>query len=226
MRAWGGIGLAFTLWTAVGVVAAAPTRCPTANVVVDAAESLDFDTGCRGAAAAADFLAPSGLETGIPIEIWFVDVMPDIAADTPAVGCYVRSENRIYVLTFARCQQRRLAHDVVIDRSVHLGLVAHEVAHLVVAANVGTGRFSTVAHEYIAYVTMYATMPENQRQRVLEQIPGSGFDSELQINVTMYLLDPLYFGAQAYRHFQKPGIGRSFLASVINRQALVEDEPR
>jgi hypothetical protein len=226
VRAWGGIGLAFTLWAAVGVVAAAPTRCPAANVVIDAADSGDFDAGCRAASAAAEFLAASGLATGIPIEIWFVDVMPDVAADTPAVGCYVRAENRIYVLTFARCQQRRLAHDVTIDRSVHMGLVAHEVAHRIVAANVGTDRLSTVAHEYIAYVTMYATMPENQRERVLKQIPGSGFDSERQISVTMYLLDPVYFGAQAYRHFQKPEIGRSFLASVLNRQALVEDETR
>jgi hypothetical protein len=130
------------------------------------------------------------------------------------------------VLTFARCQQRRLTHDVTIDRPVHMGLVAHEVAHRIVATNIRQVRLSTVAQEYIAYVTMYATMPEIHRQRVLKQIPGDGFDSDVQIDLTVYLIDPVRFGAQAYRHYLKPGVGRSFIARVLNGQALVEDETR
>ena len=226
MRVWAASGLAFTLCVGAGVAASAPEPCPSANVVVDAIDRADFATGCRAAAAAAEFLAGSALQTAIPIEISFVDVMPDIVADSPAVGCYVRADKRIYVLTFARCRQKRLAHDVAIDRSVHMGLVAHEVAHRIVAANVGQVRLGAVAYEYIAYVTMYATMPEARRHEVLKQIPGDGFASELQINMTMYLLDPVFFGAQAYRHYLKPGIGRSFIASVLNGQVLVEDESR
>jgi hypothetical protein len=226
VRVWAEIGLTLALCVGAGVAASAPERCPSSNVVVDAIDRGDFATGCRAAAAAAEFLVGSGLQAAIPIEISFVDVMPGVVADTPAVGCYVRAEQRIYVLTFARCRQKSLAHDVAIDRSVHAGLVAHEVAHRIVAANVGQVRLSAVAYEYIAYVTMYATMPEARRQEVLKQIPGAGFDSELQINITMYMLDPVYFGAQAYRHYLKPGIGRSFLASVLNGQVLVEDESR
>ena len=226
LEIWTGLAL-FALLCGSGVAATpAPVRCPQGNVVVEAAEASDFETGCRGAAAAAEFLAASGLDAGIPIEISFVDVMPDSVAGTPAVGCYVRARNRIYVLTFARCQQRRLAHDVAIDRPVHIGLVAHEVAHRIVAANVGQVRLSMVAQEYVAYVTMYATMPEIPRERVLGQIPGDGFDSDVQINATVYLIDPVRFGAQAYRHYLKPGVGWSFIARVLNGQALVEDETR
>jgi hypothetical protein len=226
VNAWTGIALSFGFCAAAAVATAAPAPCPNANVVVDAADSRDFDTGCRAAAAAAGFLAASGLETAIPIAISFVDVMPDIVAGTPSVGCYVTAESRIYVLTFARCRQRRLAHEIAIDRSVHMGLVAHEVAHRIVAAHVGQVRLGTVAHEYIAYVTMYATMPEVHRQQVLKQLPGDGFDSEIQINITFYLLDPVLFGAQSYRHFVKPEIGRSFLANILKGQVLVEDESR
>ncbi len=226
MEIWAGLALSAALCSSALAATPAPARCPQGNVVVEAADARDFETGCRGAAAAAEFLAGSGLDVGIPIEISFVDVMPEIVAATPLVGCYIRARNRIYVLTFARCQQRRLAHDVTIDRSVHMGLVAHEVAHRIVAANVGQVRLSMVAQEYIAYVTMYATMPEIPRERVLGQVPGDGFDSDVQINATVYLIDPVRFGAQAYRHYLKPGVGRSFIASVLNGQRLVEDEAR
>ena len=226
LEIWAGLALTAVLCGSVLAAAPAPARCPEGNVVIEAADASDFEIGCRGAAAAAEFLAASGLDGGTPIEISFVDVMPDSVAATPMVGCYVRAKNRIYVLTFARCQQRRLAHDVAIDRPVHMGLVAHEVAHRIVAANVRQVRLSTVAQEYIAYVTMYATMPEIPRERVLRQIPGDGFESDVQINATVYLIDPVRFGAQAYRHYLKPGVGRLFIASVLNGQVLVEDETR
>jgi hypothetical protein len=226
LKIWAGLALTAVLCGSVRAAAPAPARCPQGNVVIEAADAHDFETGCRGAAAAAEFLAASGLDGGIPIEISFVDVMPESVAASSSVGCYVRAKSRIYVLTFARCQQRRLAHDVAIDRPVHIGLVAHEVAHRIVAGNVREVRLSTVAQEYIAYVTMYATMPEDPRQRVLGQIPGDGFDSDVQINLTVYLIDPVRFGAQSYRHYLKPGVGRTFIASVLNGQALREDETR
>jgi hypothetical protein len=226
LEIWTGLALSAVLCSSVLAATPAPARCPQGNVVVEADDARDFETGCRGAAAAAEFLAASGLDVGIPIEISFVDVMPEIVAATPSVGCYVRARSRIYVLTFARCRQQRLAHDVAIDRPVHTGLVAHEVAHRIVAANVRQVRLSMVAQEYIAYVTMYATMPEIPRERVLGRIPGDGFDSEVQIDATVYLIDPVRFGAQAYRHYLKPGVGRSFIASVLNGQVLVEDEAR
>jgi hypothetical protein len=73
----------------------APARCPQGNVVIEAADASDFETGCRGAAAAAEFLAASGLDAGILIEISFVDVMPDSVAATPSVGCHVSAKSRI-----------------------------------------------------------------------------------------------------------------------------------
>lgn len=206
--------------------AAQSLLCAGSSVVVEAADPADREAGCRGAEAAAAFLAASGLGAQIPVHISFVESLPPSAGVLPAVGCYVRSEDRVYVLSFARCQQKKLEHDVVIDRPVHIGLVTHEVAHAIVRADPRGATLGPVAHEYIAYVTMYATMPPDRRSQVLAQIPGDGFESELSINSFTYAVDPVRFGAQAYRHYLKPGIGRSFLASVLNGQVVLDVEPR
>jgi hypothetical protein len=195
-------------------------------VVVEADDPSDREAGCRGAEAAAAFLAPSGLDTQVPVRITFVESRPPSAGALPAVGCYVRSEDRVYVLSFARCERKKLEHDVVIDRPVHVGLVTHEVAHAIVRADPRGGKLGLVAHEYIAYVARYESMPHGRRSQVLSQIPGDGFESELHINSFIYAVDPVRFGAQAYRHFLKPGIGRSFLASVLNGQVVLDVESR
>jgi len=96
----------------VGPAAAAPRPCAEPNVVVSATDPGDFETGCDGAAAAARFLAASGLQTRIPIEITFVDVMPDVVAGAPAVGCYNRADERIYLLTYARCSTMPMSHSI------------------------------------------------------------------------------------------------------------------
>lgn len=226
MRAGAVLGLAVLVLTGLGAAEGAPRPCAQPNVVVNASDPGDFDTGCLGAAEAARFLAASGLDTRVPIEISFVDVMPETAGGALAVGCYVRSIERIYLLTFDRCRGRRLAHDVEIDRSVHLALVAHEVAHRLVTVHVLPKTLGTIALEYIAYVTMYATMPAAHREQVLRLIPGQGFGSEREINATMYMLDPVYFGAQSWRHYTKPENGRPFLARVLRGEALADDESR
>jgi hypothetical protein len=206
--------------------AAQPLPCAGSNVVVEADDPADREAGCRGAEAAAAFLAASGLDTQVPIRITFVETLPPSVGALPAVGCYVRSEDRVYLLSFARCQRKKLDHDVIIDRPVHVGLVTHEVAHAIVRSDPRGGTLGLVAHEYIAYVAMYETMPPGRRSQVLAQIPGHGFESELHINSFVYAVDPVRFGAQAYRHYLKPGIGRSFLASLLNGQVVLDVESR
>jgi hypothetical protein len=226
VRAEAVLSLAVLVFAALGAAEATPRPCAQTNVVVSADDPGDFDAGCRGAAVAARFLAASGLDTRVPIEIRFVDVMPEVVAGAPSVGCYVRSAGIIYVLTFARCRTKRLSHGVEIDRSVHRALVAHEVAHRLVTVHIQPKTLSAVASEYIAYVTMYATMPAAHREQVLRKIPGQGFGSDVEIDVTMYMLDPVYFGAQSWRHYAKPGNGRAYLGRVLRGQALIDDEPR
>lgn len=216
-------GLALALIAAVD--AAAQTRCSAADAVVYAADAADVRTGCAAANEAAAFLAAQGFDPSYPIDIRFVDVMPDAASGLPTLGCFVQAQLRIYVLAFDRCRTRVLQHGLKVDRTLHRALVAHEVAHRLVIANATGGKLGLVAQEYIAYVTMFATMPDAYRTEILQQIPGTGFVSHGEINLTLYMLDPVYFGAQSYRHYLQPANGAVFLRRVVNRQALTEDNP-
>jgi hypothetical protein len=57
------------------------------------------------------------------------------------------------------------------DRVLYRSLVAHEVAHRVTAANFAVVRPTIVAREYVAAVTMPATMPNDGRPRWLAAVP-------------------------------------------------------
>jgi hypothetical protein len=200
-----------------------PVQCPNRRIMVAAADVADFDAGCSAAVSAIAFLESQGVPARKPIEISFVEALPPIVSERPSVGCYVHSEDRIYVLSFERCCSLRLGHDVPVDRSVHRGLVAHEVAHSIVAAHVAPGRLGTLAHEYIAYVVMYASLPAAERERLLAYTPGRGFQAEVEINLTIYLLDPVRFGAQSYRHSFPLADGPGFLSRVLAGQVLGDE---
>jgi hypothetical protein len=112
------------------------------------------------------------------------------------------------------------------DRVLYRSLVAHEVAHLAAAANFTVVRPTIVAHEYLAAVTMPATMPNEGRQRWLAAFPGGGFDFDRQIGLTLYLLSPHHFAAEAYRHFLKPGVGTAFLRRILAGEMLSTEDPQ
>ena len=78
------------------------------------------------------------------------------------------------------------------------------------------------ANEYVAYVTMLSTMPAELRARVLANYPGTGYDNDVQMNDIIYLMNPMRFGVEAYRHFLKPGNGRDYLHKVLAGQVLAD----
>jgi hypothetical protein len=137
----------------------------------------------------------------------------------------IRSTEKLDPSPFSECGKRALGPALPIDRALHRSLVVHEVAHHIAAANFKVAKPTVVAHEYIASITMFATMAPEQRTRILEHVPGYGFDAEQKINLMIRMLDPLYFGAEAYRHFMKPGNGQSFLERVLSGRALAVEEP-
>lgn len=220
---WIVAGLALALVAAAD--AAAQTRCAGVDAVVYATDGADLESGCAAARDGVAFLAAQGLDTNHAIEIRFVEVIPDVPSELPALGCFVLAQHRIYMLAFERCSTRVLEHGLKVDRTLHRALVTHEVAHRLAIANVTAGKLGIVAQEYIAYVTMFAAMPEAYRQRVLQQIPGTEFPTDAEFNLTMYMLDPVRFGAQAYRHYLQPGNGAVYIGRVLKRQALAEDNP-
>lgn len=53
-------------------------------------------------------------------------------------------------------------------------------------------------------------------------IAGEGYEGDWQMSTTIYLLDPVRFGAQAYRHFLKPGNRRDHLHAILAGRALTD----
>jgi hypothetical protein len=98
------------------------------------------------------------------------------------------------------------------------------VAHRVAETNFSVPEPTLVAQEYIAYVTLFATLPPIERERLLAAFPGSGFESASEMSAIYYSLSPNGFGAQAYRHFLKPGNGALFVRQILSGQVLTRDE--
>ena len=200
-------------------------HCPNANIVVHSQNSVDAEAACEGGADAIKFLDDQGLKTTGPIELLIVDKLPAAdgfsASDHSISGLYSPAERRAYLLSFSEFAKQVAFLDLPIDRALYKSLATHEVAHVIVAANFDVPKPRIEAQEYIVYVTMFATMHPRYREYLLEKFPGPGFETEMQINTTIYLYDPLRFGVQAYRHFLKPGNGQAFLHKILTGRALI-----
>ena len=176
---------------------------------------------CDGAEAARVFLRAAGFAVAEPIAIEIVDRLP-VEVDRHAVACYVDPEHRVYLLPPSKIAGLGSSGIDPVDQFPYRSRVAHEVAHAIAAMNFRVSRPTIQAHEYIAYVTMLATMEAAQRERVLTQFPGDGYETEQQMNTTIYLCDPMRFGAQAYRHFLKEGNGTDFIRAILAGEVLAE----
>jgi hypothetical protein len=198
-------------------------RCDGLNAIVRAADARDARTACEGAADAVRFLGGHGLKTSEPINVRVVDELPHTTR-SQAQGCYLHRERTVYVRSFRTFRRGGDILRLPADRVLYRSVITHEVGHAIAACNFSVARPTLQAQEYIAYVTMFSTMPEKHRKGVLQKIPGAGFGSEREINVMIYLMDSDFFGAQAYRHFLKPENGPAFLHQVMSGNALAWDD--
>lgn len=196
-------------------------RCDTGNVVVRSPVRADARIACTGSRAAIVFLASHGLDVESLITIEIVDTLPEVM-EPAAVGCYLDTEKRVMILGYAEFKRRKTWLGLPANRSLYRSLVAHEVAHSIAACNFKPAQPVIAAHEYVAYVTTFATMVPTQRDLVLARYPGDGFDSEEEMSTTIYLFDPTRFGVESYRHFLKPANGRDYLRSVLAGRVLLE----
>lgn len=205
-----------------GVKPIAEHRCREGAVLVRSPNAADAATACSAASLAIAFLDAQGLQVPAELTIEIAPTLPEIAGPS-AAGCYLVRERQVIVLTYAAFREFGDWFGLPIDRELYRSLITHEVAHAVASCNFAARRPPIEATEYIAYVTMFATMEPALRARALARFPGEGFQNEVEINSMVYLLDPMRFGAQAYRHYLKPGNGREFLRAVVSGRAVKGD---
>jgi len=199
--------------------------CPNAYISVIARETVDHLEVCRGAEDALRFFEQLNLEPSNPLAVEIVPDLPNVVGRT-AVGCYLQEDERILVLTFSAFEKRKDWFGVPVDRSMYRSLVTHEVAHAIADCNFAIPDPTIQAQEYVAYIAMFAMMSPDLRGRILDENPGTGFDSVLAINALVYMFDPMRFGIEAYRHYLKKEYGNGFLRNVLSGKALNDSEPR
>ena len=207
-------------WATVPANSPTVYHCANSSVRIQAQHPIDQREICGGAQDALTFFADLGLQATHPTVVEIVARLPEVAGKT-AVGCYLERTQRILVLAFSEFQKNPTWFNVPVDRTMYRSLVTHEVAHAVGDCAFAIPNPKIQAKEYLAYVAMFATMDASLRERVLNANPGTGFDSELQMNTTIYLCDPMRFGVQAYRHYLKKEHGSAFLLKVLAGKALV-----
>jgi hypothetical protein len=176
---------------------------------------------CDGARDAIRFLASQGLEATSDVTIEIVPKLPS-QVSASAAGCYLESEHRVLMVSYSAFEKCGSWFNISANRQLYRSFVAHEVAHAVAACNFRIPKPSIQAKEYIAFVTMFATMDPELRECVLSQSPGEGYEGDWQMSTTIYLLDPMRFGVQAYRHCRKPENGRDYLHAILAGRALAD----
>ena len=216
------LALTFAL-IAAGLTQEDMVRCPTSHISVHWADKGDAAIACEAAGAALGFLAANGLETAAAFDVHLVSALP-AQAGPKAFGCYDHPARRVYMLDYPGYLKQGAWSDLPVNRALYRSLLAHEIGHAVAAVNFSVPRPSVRAHEYVAYITMLATMPAEQRESFLARFPGQGYESPAQMSTDFYFIAPFRFAAEAYRHFLKPGNGKSFLTEVLAGRALIGDD--
>ena len=97
------------------------------------------------------------------------------------MGCFLRDSHRVQLLKLVDFEAVGRWWGEPAGRALYRSAAAHEVAHAVVACHADPA-LPVPAHEYVAYVVMFATMEPALRVRLLARYPGRGFGSVLEIN--------------------------------------------
>lgn len=201
---------------------AAQLACEVRGVKVEADIDADAKSACEGAKNAITFLKSQGFRIPDSISITLVEKMPDEVSPS-ALGAYFKSEQRIVILYYKIFLARREWYRIPIDRDIYRSVVSHEVTHAIASHNFGMAQPSMLAEEYVGYVALFSTMPSAHRERILALYPDTGAaDDSFLSDVSVYMIDPIRFGANAYRHYRRPDNGSAFLQAVLSGAALAD----
>jgi len=195
-------------------------QCTNAPVVINAEKSLDHQDICNTAAAALAFFGRLNFRLAHPLIIKIVKNLPNRVSEN-AIAFYKEKEQKIVLLSYTEFKKKSAWFGVPINRSMYRSLVTHEVSHAVASCNYSISEPTIHSQEYVAYVAMFAMMNPVLRTRVLAANPGTGFDTESEINELTYAFDPMHFGVQAYRHYLKEEHGDAFLVKILSGDALI-----
>lgn len=203
----------------------APQACRgPVPVTIRTATEAEAQAACDGALRALAFMAKAGLEGPESLTIEIVRQLPGELGGR-AVGCYFRGTRRILLLGHDAFQATGTWFRVPTTWELYRAAASHEVAHAIVGCHTEPRIVPVAAHEYVAYVVMFATMDPALRSAILEQFPGPGFGTSFQINDLNHVVDPNRFGTDAWKHYLRTGEHKRSLRQVIAGEVVIEVAP-
>lgn len=188
-------------------------------MTVESRDRIDAENVCRGAREAIDFFAKNGVRVSEALEVNVVDALPP-GLDKSAVGCFNPRNHQTYVLSYRIFLKRGKWLGLQIDRRLYESIASHEVAHALSWCAAASPPLTLQATEYIAFVTMFATMDPVQLNALLAANPGIVFESDWEISGIGYALNPIRFGIMAYRHYLRKPDRAGFMHAILAGRAL------
>lgn len=174
--------------------------CTAPNLQIVATSEDDAKAVCEGASRALWFLDEHGLNLREPVLVIVDHKLPESQSGS-AAGVYLSASRQIHMLSFNAFQAFETWFHTPISRETYISLAAHEISHAITDSHFRVDKPSVHAREYLAYVTLFATMPTALREQMLLALPGSTPQDEVRLSLMVYLMDPMFFAAQSYRHF-------------------------
>jgi hypothetical protein len=101
------------------------------------------------------------------------------------------------------------------DDEYFSSVIVHETTHALVHQS-HDGKFSRVAHEYLAYALQIASLSEEGRFSVLRALQFPETKSLDGVDEIALLFGPSQFAVRSYQHFSRPENGCSFIDCIID----------
>ncbi len=191
--------------------AVATTRiCVGGAVVIQYDDPQDAELGCAGARASLEFLAALDIQRATPVQLDFSDqVMLDLGGYRfQVLGHYDSASDRIRMSSYdahARLQAEAPTFPIAFGSAFHRSVIAHEAAHAIIDEHFADDLPPVTAHEYVAYVVQFATMPRALRDAILGHYPHEGFAAASEMHPMLYAMGPDVFAIKSWRHHQQAG---------------------
>lgn len=203
------------------VTSATELRCEDGTIVVQGAELEDLQDGCEAAKSAAQFFESSGMPMPRNVKITIADAQPATFLGTGEMGNYDARQEAIRVLGYQSATKATDANDPGLGRivtRVHWrSYIVHELAHAAIHAGCDNACPSRAIHEYVAAVAQIASLPGNERSVLLAPYGDlEPFRQPSEITETYYAINPHYFAAKSYKHYQQLSDPRSFFHGLLH----------
>lgn len=187
------------------------------EISVTAASQVLATEGCEAARRAVDLLHSCGMRQVAPIVLRITE--GQIGGDPGCFGEFNGETDGILLLSPGRLSAalpQDHALGAVPTERLFASIITHELAHAFLYQMRGGAAATIAEDEYVAYAMQYLSLSNDDREAILQAMPGQvEVVSRDMLNEMFLALAPEIFGSWAWRHFQKQEDGCAFIREII-----------